>query len=437
MNHLAIELNSILERTVAGRLLSNLGRRFYFPRGIIAQSAEAKKSAYTADATIGMACSGGTPLIFSVIAENMPGLSPSEAVAYAPTAGVEKARTAWKESILQKNPSLGKESISLPVVVPGLTAGLSYTADLFVSKGGRVLASDPCWDNYELIFRVRRGAELAGIPFFGDPAGGGPGSGLDMDAIGRAMTQAAASGSVRIIFNFPNNPSGYSPTNAEAGALADLVRGIAEGGADVLVICDDAYFGLFYEEDVIRESLFVRFASLHEKVLAVKIDGPIKEDYTWGLRTGFLTFGSKGLGGAHYDALIRKLTGAIRSSVSSSNTPAQFLMLKAMEDSRTPAEKERYRNLMQSRYARVKAIAGENSGHPVLSPLPFNSGYFMSFFCKGISAETLRRRLLSEHGIGTIALGERYLRIAFSSIDEEKIPGVFKTIYSAAEKLSK
>ncbi|MDR1420442.1 MAG: aminotransferase class I/II-fold pyridoxal phosphate-dependent enzyme [Treponema sp.] len=437
MNHLALELNSVLDGTVAGRLLSNLGRRLYFPRGIIAQSAEAKKSAHTADATIGMAYSGGTPLIFSVIAENMPGLSPSEAVAYAPTAGVEKARTVWKELIIQKNPSLDPGGISLPVVVPGLTAGLSYTADLFVSKGGRVLASDPCWDNYELIFGVRRGAELAGIPFFANPEADGPGSGLDMDAIEKALAQAAASGSVRVIFNFPNNPSGYSPTRAEARALAALVHKTAEGGADVLVICDDAYFGLFYEEDIIQESLFGRFASLHERVLAVKIDGPIKEDYTWGLRTGFLTFGSKGLDGGHYDALIRKLTGAIRSSVSSSNTPAQFLMLKTAEDSRTPGEKERYRSLMRSRYNRVKAIVGENADHPVLIPLPFNSGYFMSFFCRGVNAETLRRHLLSAHGIGTIALGERYLRIAFSSIDEEKIPDIYRTIYRAAEKLSK
>jgi aspartate/methionine/tyrosine aminotransferase len=202
------------------------------------------------------------------------------------------------------------------------------------------------------------------------------------------------------------------------------------------VICDDAYFGLFYEKDIIQESLFARFAGLHERVLAVKIDGPIKEDYTWGLRTGFMTFGSKGLGDTHYDALIKKLMGGIRSSVSSSNTPAQYFVIKAMEDGRTPREKERYRSILQSRYNTVKSVVHENSGHPVLSPLPFNSGYFMSFRCSGINAETLRVELLSKHGIGTVALGEQYLRIAFSSIDEEKIPGVYRVIYEAAAKLA-
>ena len=59
MNPLADELNTVLEGTIAGRLLSNLGRRFYFPKGIIAQSTEAKKAATLANGTIGMAYAKG------------------------------------------------------------------------------------------------------------------------------------------------------------------------------------------------------------------------------------------------------------------------------------------------------------------------------------------------------------------------------------------
>jgi aspartate/methionine/tyrosine aminotransferase len=429
MNPLADELNTVLDGTVAGRLMSNLGRRFYFPRGIIAQSAEAKKSASFANGTIGMAYSKGSPLILSAIADNMVSLSPEESVAYAPTAGVEKARRVWKDLMIQKNPSLDPDTISLPVVVPGLTSGLSCAADMFISKGGDIIASEPCWDNYGLIFEVRRGADIIGVPFFGNQPG------LDMEAIGIAVERAAKSGSVRIIFNFPNNPSGYSPTLREAEALVSLIKKTAEGGADVLVICDDAYFGLFYEEDIDKESLFVRFAGLHERVLAIKVDGPIKEDYVWGLRMGFLTFGSLGLNQSHYAALIRKLMGAIRSSVSCTNTSAQYLMLKAMEDSRTPGEKEQYRNMLHRRYKLVKAVTEENAGHPALRPLPFNSGYFMSFHCRGIDAEALRQELLAKHGIGVISLGERILRIAFSGIDEEKITETYRIIYDVAAKL--
>jgi len=429
MNPLADELNKVIEGTVAGRLLSNLGRRFYFPKGIVAQAAEAKKSASFANGTIGMAYTNGKPMILSAIADNMATLAPEESVAYAPTAGVEKARTIWKDLLIQKNPSLDPEGISMPVVTAGLTCGLSCTADMFISKGSELLTSDPCWDNYALTFEVRRGARLVHIPFFGC------GSGLNIEEIRAAVRNMARSGTVRILFNFPNNPSGYSPTAAEGDALVEIIREAAEGGADVLVICDDAYFGMFYEDDISGESLFVKFADLHERVLAIKIDGPIKEDYAWGLRMGFLTFASKGLNQTHYEALIKKLTGALRSSISCTNTSSQYLMMKAMEDPRTPAEKEAYKTVLYRRYKLVKDFVNARSGHPVLKALPFNSGYFMSFLCK-VDAEAMRQELLSKHGIGLVSLGENCLRMAFSSIDEDKINVVLEKIYETAERLA-
>jgi aspartate/methionine/tyrosine aminotransferase len=425
MNPLAIELNTALEGTVAERLLSALGRRIYFPKGIIAQSFEAKTKAFRANATIGMAYADGKPLVMSAISDSLPKLAPEETVVYAPTAGVEKVRRAWKDQLLLKNPSIKAEHLSLPIVVPGITAGISYSADLFLDAGETIIASDPCWDNYGLIFHDRRDANVKAIPFFS----GGPG--LDLDAIGKALWSEAEKGPLRIILNFPNNPSGYSPTRKEEDALVLLIREIAESGKDVLVLCDDAYFGLFYEEDIIQESIFGRLVNLHERVLAVKLDGPTKEDYAWGFRMAFVTIGSKGLEQGHYEALIKKYMGIIRSSVSCANTPAQYLMLKTMEDERTAAEKEGFFRLLKSRYQVVKQFIAAHPNHPVLSPLPFNSGYFMSFHCKGVEAEVLRKKLL-DRGIGAIAFGEHYLRIAFSAIDEKDIPAVYETIYETA-----
>jgi aspartate/methionine/tyrosine aminotransferase len=426
MHILADELNARLDGTVAGRFLSGLGRRLYFPRGIIAQSAEAKQAAYTANATIGIAYSGGKPLVMSAISDNLPRLKPDETVTYAPTAGVESVRRAWKEQMLKKNPSLDSRHFSLPVVVPGITAGISYTADLFLDEGEVILSGGPCWDNYGLIFRERRGGLLTEIPLFS----GGPG--LNMAAISSAFREAAKTGAVRAILNFPNNPSGYAPSQTEADALIALIREIAEGGADVLILCDDAYFGLFYEDDTIKESLFGRLASLHERVLAVKIDGPTKEDYAWGFRMAFVSFGSLGLDEDGINAVIRKYMGAIRSSVSCANTPAQYLMLKTIDDPRTSGEKEAYYNMLRSRYLTVKRFIEEEGNHPVLKPLPFNSGYFMSFRCEGLNAETLRRELLTRHGIGAVALEEKYLRVAFAALDEDKIFPIYKTIYRTA-----
>jgi len=446
LNPLAAELNEVLDNSPSGPFLSLLGRRLFFPKGIIAQSAEAKKTAKV-NATLGMAFKGGKPLALSPLQKQFPGLTPEEMVMYAPTAGVEAFRKAWKASLIRKNPSLKENDFSLPIVVPGITAGISFIADLFLDEDQVMLAADPSWDNYSLIFAERRGAVLKGIPLF---TGTSPSMGLNLPAFEKALKTEAAAGMVRIILNFPQNPSGYTPTESEADALVAMIKECAENGARVMVITDDAYFGLFYEENIIKESLFSRFASLHEKVLAVKIDGPTKEDYVWGLRTAFISFGSKGLNEEAAAALEKKCMGAIRSSVSCANTPAQYLALKTWEDPATAADKETFFNLLCSRYRAVKKFIAENPAPAALEPFPFNSGYFMSFRCKagnapggasetgGASfaggAEKLRLALLKK-GIGTIALGDQYLRVTFAAIEEEEIPDVYRTIYETAAEL--
>ena len=444
LNPLAAELNAVLSETIAGRLMSPLGKRLYFPKGIIAQSAEAKKSAHFANATIGMAYNNGKPMILSAITESMPTLSADQAVAYAPTAGVEQVRQEWKKLILNKNTSLKPDNISLPVVVSGLTSGLSLLAEIFLAEGQNLITSDPCWDNYSLIFKERRNANLLEIPFYGnirDTAFNECASiecafdGLDIERISKEAEKEAEKGQLRVLLNFPNNPSGYSPTKAEAEALAALFLKIAEKGTDILVLCDDAYFGLFYEDNIYEQSIFSLLADLHPNILAIKIDGPIKEDFVWGLRTGFISFGSKGLEEKHYTALVTKLMGAIRSSISCANTPAQHIIIKALEDKRSRDEKNNFQDILKKRYKKVKQFLAENPNHPKLKAFPFNSGYFMSFSCKDVSAEKLRQTLLNEHGIGVIALGETCLRVAFSSLDEENINHVYKTIFETALKV--
>src|SRR5574344_2398102 len=84
LNPLAQELNDILKTTSAGALLSDLGVRMYFPKGIIAQSGEAKKAATKANGTIGMTVISGMPAVLPSIQKSAPSFKPGELVAYAP-----------------------------------------------------------------------------------------------------------------------------------------------------------------------------------------------------------------------------------------------------------------------------------------------------------------------------------------------------------------
>ncbi|MCR4790678.1 MAG: aminotransferase class I/II-fold pyridoxal phosphate-dependent enzyme [Treponemataceae bacterium] len=434
IHFLAQELNDVLKNTVVDGLLSDMGKRMFFPKGIIAQSGEAKKLGKKANATIGITVNDGIPVWLPAVQRQLPSFSSSEAVAYAPTAGNPKLRELWKIQMIAKNPDLQKKLTSLPVVVPGLTAGISYICDLFLSEGENLLACDPSWDNYQLVCETRRNANLVQFQmFWGDGFEGG----FNVDAFKKAINEEAKkNGKVCVILNFPQNPSGYSPTVDEAKAICQAVKECADTGAKMLVICDDAYFGLAYEDNIEKQSLFAYLADIHENVLAVKIDGPTKEDYVWGFRCGFLTFANKVMTEEEYEALVKKLMGVIRSSVSCCATPSQTILLKAFSDPKIEEEKAEFRQILEGRYRKARNFLNTKKDCKILVPMPFNSGYFMSLRCNGIDAEELRQKLLKEYEVGTIAIDSNTLRIAFSSLDKRDIEPTYQIIYKAAEELA-
>ena len=426
---LAQELNETLKGSTPGALLSDVGCRLYFPKGIIAQSGEAKKLGKFANGTIGMTVIAGSPVTLKSITDLTPAFTARELVAYSPTAGNADLRALWKEQLIKKNPLLEKKTFSLPVLVPGLTAGISYLADLFLDEQHPLIAADPSWDNYVLVASARRNAPFVQFPMFKDGA-------FNIDGLEKTIKEQSASGSVRILLNFPQNPSGYSPTAKEAARLVEIIKKYAEGGTKVMVWCDDAYFGLNYEDNIEKQSLFAHLADLHPNVLAAKIDGPTKEDFVWGFRCGFITFSCKDLSAAQYDALEKKLMGAIRSSVSCGATPSQTILLRAMQNPETEGQKTQFRAVLERRYRLVKDFVQTHKSR-ALEALPFNSGYFMAFHTKGIDAEVLRQHLLSEKGIGTISIDSKTLRVAFSSLEENCITAVYEAIYTAADELSR
>jgi aspartate/methionine/tyrosine aminotransferase len=351
-----------------------------------------------------------------------------DAFPYAPSPGRADIRKQWREMLVKKNPRLAGRSFSTPVVTAALTHGLSMAGYLFCDASDTVILPDLYWENYDLIFTNAYGASLKTFSTY--TADGA------FNTAGLAAELAAGPvGKKIVLLNFPNNPSGYTPTETEARAIVAALTAEAARGSAVVVLIDDAYFGLVFEPGVIKESIFVDLSDAHPNLLAVKIDGATKEDYVWGFRVGFLTFGVKGGTPELYQALEAKAGGAVRGNISNSSNPAQSTLVRAWQSGEYDAEKQQKYDLLATRYRTVREIL---AAHPeyaeTFAPLPFNSGYFMCVRPLHVDAEALRQKLLADFSTGTINFNG-VLRLAFSATPTSKLEKLFANIDRAARKL--
>ncbi|MBW8889134.1 MAG: aminotransferase class I/II-fold pyridoxal phosphate-dependent enzyme [Fibrobacteres bacterium] len=416
-------------------MLSAKGKAIFFPKlGILAQSAEANGK--DINATIGIALEDdGSPVALPSIVKNL-NLPGNDAYTYAPSPGRADLRKLWKEMLGKKNPGLAGRIFSNPVVTSALTHGLSMAGYLFCDPGDTVILPDLFWENYGLIFTHAYGAALDTFPTYTGEGKAGSGKGRFNIAGLKAKLDAPSKGGKKIVLlNFPNNPSGYTPYPEEVQAIAAAVKAAAERGEKVVMLIDDAYFGLVFEDGVYKQSIFCDLCDLHPNVLAVKIDGATKEDYVWGFRVGFLTYGIKGGTPALYEALEAKTGGAIRGNISNSSNPAQSLLLRSWSSAEYSAEKKQKFDLLKKRYDEVKRIL---AAHPEyqeqFTALPFNSGYFMCIRPKADS-EKLRQKLLKDYSTGTINFGG-ILRLAFSATPTGKLEKLFENVFKASKELT-
>jgi aspartate/methionine/tyrosine aminotransferase len=434
MNPLAQELNEIIQTANVHvyEMLSEVGKDLYFPKGILTQSAEAKEKAHRFNATIGMATEKGRTMYLPSVMTMIRGLEPEESLTYAPSFGIMPLRKTWKEALLAKNPSLSGKQISLPVVTNALTHGLSVISDMWVNPGDILALPDKLWGNYSLVFAVRRGARIVNYAFFDDKGH------FNLKSFESCLrTEAAKKDKLIVLLNFPNNPTGYTVTPSEADRIVDILLALAEKGKNILAVTDDAYFGLFYSEDALKESLFAKLADRHPRLLAIKLDGATKENFVWGLRVGFITYGAL-LNGNHelvYSALERKTAGAVRGSISNVSHLSQSIVLKSLHSSSYKAEKEEKLRIMKERAEEVKRVLSSAKYNAAWDVYPFNSGYFMCLNLKTVDAERLRVHLLDKYGVGLISLGKHDLRVAFSCIEKQDIQELFDTVLKGVRDL--
>ena len=423
MNKLALQLNKTLG--TAADFLSPAGRRMYFPYGgILGQGAEAKSCAI--NATVGMAFEeDGSPLVMDCFRKTVD--LDKRAFLYAGSFGLPKLREAWRAMEFVKNPSLKGKTFSNPVVTNALTHGIRICAELFAGPSDTLVCPDLFWDNYELIFKEAVGCKVERFNTFKKGA-------FDADAMKKALL---ATGKKKIlILNFPNNPTGYTATLADAKKIVAAVKAVAAKGKKIVVLCDDAYFGLVYEKGVHGESLFAEFSDLHRNVLAVKLDGTTKEDYVWGLRVGFISFAFKDATADQLKALEAKAAGDVRSGISNVTSIGQHLAIRAFEDPGYAAQKREKFSVLKKRYNQIRVIL---KVHPEyrkhFEPMPFNSGYFMCVKPIGVDAEKVRRHLVEKYSVGTIVLSG-LIRLAFSTVPMAKLDKLFASVDAAIADLT-
>ncbi len=427
LNPQAVDLNEIIERTHPQivEMFSQRGRGIFFPKkGILAQAADAKGKEI--NATIGIALEDdGSPLRLGCIEDRIH-MEPADIFPYAPSYGRPDLRETWREMIYSKNPGLEGIDISNPVVSSALTHGLSICGYLFADEGDRFYTTDLFWGNYRLIFNNAYNINLITYPTF-------DGSGLNTAAL-REVLQQGPVGKRIVSLNFPNNPTGYTLSTAEADEITTILVECAEAGNVVVALIDDAYFGLVYEDGVSKESIFSNLANAHDRILAVKLDGATKEDYAWGFRVGFITYGIKDSTAEVYGALEAKTAGAIRGNISNSPNISQSIINQAYNSPDYARQKQEKFATLEKRYNKIKEILSEHPEYAeAFTPLPFNSGYFMCLKTVTADPETVRQLLLNEYSTGII-VANGVIRVAFSSTPFPDLEKLFDNIYQATRQ---
>lgn len=430
MDAQALGLNNTIQQVNPSvyEMLSERGKNIFFPKlGILAQSAQAKGKQI--NATIGEAVEDDGTSMHLPEFDNLLNIPTANIFPYAPSFGKPEFRNIWKSSIYKKNPSLGDTVISNPVATNGLTHGISMAGYMFADEGDTVLLSNHYWENYNLIFENNYGAKVNTFELFAN-------GGFNVADFSKKLNEVKGNKIITLL-NFPNNPAGYTPLVTEIEAIVSEIKKVADAGKKVVVLIDDAYFGLVYEEGVFTESIFTKLANLSENVLAVKLDGPTKEDYVWGFRVGFISYAIKGGTAELYEALENKTAGAVRGNISNISQISQSLLYMVYSAPTYEASKKEKYAILKSRYDVLKVELAKPEYAEYFEPLPFNSGYFMCVQPKkGLVAEDIRKHLLEKYSTGVIVLGN-VVRLAFSAVPKAVLPQLVENIYKACMDLDK
>ena len=396
---------------------SKLGENIILPQDVLIQSKETAAVTGAINATIGIATINKKAMSLPSINKVLTELNNSEYLPYSPTPGLPKMRELWKEKILADNPSINKDFLSLPMVTTGITQGIDIAANLFSQKGDALLLPNLFWQNYAQIYTIKLGNTIYKYNQFDEN------NEFSIKNFKQTL-YSIKEDKISLILNFPNNPTGYTPSDVELDSLVEVINIFAKENTNkqIIIVSDDAYFGLFFEENHKTPTLSATHKlAENENCLIVKLDGITKEFYSWGLRVGFITYYTKN--DELRKILLEKTQGYLRSTTSSPSNLSQQIAVRLLENKQSLEEKAINDKIIEERYDELKQAISKENLNSLVTVLPFNSGYFFTIkLPSNINAHEFRLKFLNEYKYGVYSMDDDHIRIAFSCLDKELIP---------------
>ena len=408
---------------------SKLGENIILPQDVLIQSKETAAVSGAINATIGIATTNKKAMALPSINKVITEISNSEYLPYSPTPGLPKMRELWKEKILADNPAINKEYLSLPMVTTGITQGIDIAANLFSEKNDALLLPSLFWQNYAQIYTIKLGNNIYKYNQFDEE------NNFSIENFKTAL-YSIKEDKISLILNFPNNPTGYTPSDDELTKLVEVINIFAKEhpSKQLIIVSDDSYFGLFFEENHKTPTLSATYKlAENSNCLIVKLDGITKEFYSWGLRVGFITYYTKD--DTLRKILLEKTQGFLRSTTSSPSNLSQQIALRLLENKQALLEKEENDNIIQERYNELKSAISKENLATLVTVLPFNSGYFFTIkLPTAINAHEFRLKFLNEYKYGVYSMDDEHIRIAFSCLDKELIPELISKFKECIQK---
>ncbi len=445
----------ILQKTPVFRSLSTFGKSVCQNPGIFYWATRAKKEAEL-NATIGSAMGLESDLDerfgHSMVTYYLPeireyiSLQPSSLVTYAPVTGVESLRSLWHQWICFKsnNPSFDLvKYITTPIICSGVTHGIHLACKMFLDPGNHIISPNKRWENYDAIICGQNRCTILSFEFFKDGR-------FNHEALKQAMYDILKyQDKVVMILNFPNNPTGYSPTHQEILEIKKMMQEFCEEvQKPVIVFCDDAYEGFVYESDRLKHSIFYELLNLHPMIIPIKLDGSSKEMLMYGARIAAITLGihPKWVEESELEALKKewenKLEAMIRQTISNCNHVCQEILYSILSKGFDNLVQHRKKiiDILAERY-RISMECFKRMDNPNLSLDPAGGGFFLFLNIKHISATDLADLLCKKYKVGVIpfvntAENLNGIRVAYCSVIKENLEELFKRIDSACKELT-